>query len=333
MTDFFGGKLGDEPGRIAALERYDILDTPDEGAFDKITGLVRDILGVPICAVSLIDRDRQYFKSRQGLAARETPRDISFCTHTIGSREAMMVPDATADPRFAANPLVTGDPNIKSYCGVPLETPDGYNVGALCAIDTVPRSFDPHQIALLSRFAALVVDEMELRRIAQKDHLTGAATRRAFVAETDKAIARRDRNNRPSALLLLDIDHFKAINDGHGHPAGDAVLRQVAAAAMRMIRRNDSFGRIGGEEFGILLGETEADQAMDAAERFRAAIERIEFDEPAGVRVTASFGVAPLVAADSTSEQWLRRADVALYRAKRNGRNRAELAMPVRDAA
>lgn len=326
MTDRPDAKLTDEPARLAALKRYDILDTPDEGAFDKITALVRQILGVPICAVTLIDKDRQFIKSRQGIDGRETARDISFCTHTIQGRSAMVIADASADPRFSANPMVTGDPNIAAYCGVPLETPDGYNVGALCAIDTSPRDFDPAQVALLAKFAALVVDEMELRRIAQRDHLTGAMTRRAFVAELDKAISRRDRSGRPSALLLLDIDHFKAVNDTYGHPTGDAVLRQVAGQIGGMIRSNDAFGRIGGEEFGVVLAETDAHQALEAGERFRAALTRLRFEEPPGLQVSASFGVAALLPADVTSDHWMRRADDALYAAKRGGRNRCELA-------
>lgn len=132
----------DEPGRLMALRRYAILDTSPEEPFDKLTQLVRDVLGVPIAAVSLIDAERQWFKSITGLTACETSRDISFCSHAIQRQEPMMIPDATLDPRFAGNPLVTGEPGIRSYLGIPLTTPDGYNLGALCAIDLQPRSFD-----------------------------------------------------------------------------------------------------------------------------------------------------------------------------------------------
>src|SRR5687768_7749316 len=106
-------KLLDEAGRIAALERYEILDTAAEKPFDKITSLVRSVLGVPICAVSLVDRDRQWFKSIQGLDAKETPRSISFCSHTIKMTEALVIPDALNDHRFSSNPLVLGAPGIR----------------------------------------------------------------------------------------------------------------------------------------------------------------------------------------------------------------------------
>lgn len=152
-------QLFDEPSRIAALERYEILDTPAEAAFDRITSLVRKLLGVPISAVSLIDRDRQWFKSHPGLDESETPRGIAFCDHAIRSRDPLVVPDASRDARFRDNPLVTGDPNIASYAGVPLETPDGYNIGTLCAIDVRARSFDPAQIEILRDLAGLVVEQ------------------------------------------------------------------------------------------------------------------------------------------------------------------------------
>ncbi len=105
-------KLTDEAGRIAALERYAILDTGREMAFEKITSLVKTIFDVPICAVSLIDRDRQWFKSIQGIDAEQTERSVSFCDHTIRSREPLHVPDASKDERFMNNPLVTGEPHI-----------------------------------------------------------------------------------------------------------------------------------------------------------------------------------------------------------------------------
>ncbi|HEX9954982.1 MAG TPA: sensor domain-containing diguanylate cyclase [Allosphingosinicella sp.] len=314
-------QLLDEQGRLAALKRYDVLDSPREGTFDKITALVRDILDVPICVVSLVDRDRQWFKSIQGLDASETPRDIAFCSHTIQKREPMLVPDATADTRFAANPLVTGDPGIRSYAGVPLPTPDGYNLGSLCVIDTRPRSFSEAQVQMLSQFAGLVVNELELRTIARRDFLTGAATRRAFVDAAEKEVDRLKRYGRVSSLLLLDIDHFKRINDQFGHPSGDEVLKAVAESCRAALRPSDMLGRLGGEEFGILLPEIDGGAARAVAERLRMLISRLRFDWARDLRVTASLGAAPLRRAQS-ADAWMRVTDEALYKAKRDGRDR-----------
>ncbi|MET0371753.1 MAG: sensor domain-containing diguanylate cyclase [Sphingobium sp.] len=319
-------RLTDEVGRLAALARYDILDSPPESGFDRITGLVRSVLNVPMAVVSLVDADRQWFKAHDGLDDTETPRGIAFCDHTIRQREPMVIADATADARFSDNPLVTGGARIRSYAGVPLTTPDGYNIGSLCAIDTVPRDFDPAQIAILQSLAALVVDQMELRRIADRDFLTDALTRRAFVAEMDKRIALFLRHARPAGLLLFDIDRFKAVNDSHGHAAGDAVIRAVALLCDRLKRPSDVLGRLGGEEFGLLLPETSETEAMTAAERFRAAIAALHVDHAPPLRVTVSFGVAALDHGRCRSDAWIAEADAALYAAKRSGRDRVNLA-------
>jgi diguanylate cyclase (GGDEF)-like protein len=319
-------KLTDEPARMAALDRYEVLDTPREPSFDRITDLVRNILGVPISAVSLVDADRQWFKALSGLDAEQTSRDVAFCDHTIRQRAPMVVTDAREDARFCDNPLVTGDPNIRSYAGIPLETPDGYNIGSLCAIDTVPRQFDPGQIAILRNLAALVVEQLELRRIAERDHLTGALTRRAFLNEMNRAIALFERHQRPASLLLFDIDHFKLINDTHGHPTGDQVIRSIAQLCVGLQRPSDSLGRLGGEEFGILLPETGEDDAAKAAQRFCDAIAATEIPGSPPLHATASFGVAALRGDWPTCESWLAVADMALYEAKRSGRNRIAVA-------
>jgi diguanylate cyclase (GGDEF)-like protein len=314
---------------LAALNRYEVLDTPTEAGFDRITGLVSTVLQVPISTVSLIDADRQWFKSCVGVTGRETARDISFCTHTIKEREPLHVPDATLDARFAENPLVTGAPFIRSYLGVPLSTPDGYNVGSLCAIDVVPREYSAAQVEILKSFAALVVDELELRRIAQTDFLTGATTRRGFTLEMEKTLARFGRSGHPAALLTLDIDHFKRVNDTYGHPAGDLVLKTVAHGMADELRVSDTLGRLGGEEFGILLQDIESEQVFETAERLRGWLERLEIAHEPALRVTASFGVAILTPQVGSVEQWLALADEALYEAKRNGRNRCCVAREV----
>jgi diguanylate cyclase (GGDEF)-like protein len=318
-------KLADEEGRIAALQRYEVLDTPAEEPFDRITKLVQMVLDVPIATVSLIDADRQWFKSCVGVPGSGTPRDQAFCHYTIQTREPMNIPDATLDSRFAVNPLVTGEMHIRSYLGVPLSTPDGYNVGALCAIDTRPREFTAEQTAMLASFASLVVDELELRRIAQTDHLTGAATRRGFVHELDKEIARTRRNERSSALVLLDVDHFKKVNDTYGHPVGDAVLRNLAKCIGTMLRKGDVLGRLGGEEFGILLPDADVDRAFECAERIRQAVAEKPLVQELALRVTLSLGVSAH-SMETTPEDWMLTADGALYEAKRTGRNRSCIA-------
>ncbi|MCY7332211.1 MAG: PAS domain S-box protein [Pseudanabaena sp. CAN_BIN31] len=152
-----------ESDRLVALDRYQILDTLPEQEYDDLTQLAADICGTPIALISLVDRDRQWFKSRVGLEATETPRDISFCAHAVAANEILNVPDATQDPRFDDNPLVINDPNIRFYAGVPLKTPDNFTLGTLCVIDRQPRDLTPLQIQQLEALSRLVINQLELR--------------------------------------------------------------------------------------------------------------------------------------------------------------------------
>jgi PAS domain S-box-containing protein len=152
-----------ESDRLVALDRYHILDTLPEEVYDDLTQLAADICGTPIALISLVDKDRQWFKSRVGLDATETPRDISFCGHAIAAKATLNIPDARQDPRFADNPLVASDPNIRFYAGVPLITHDNFALGTLCAIDTQTHNLTDTQIRQLEALSRLVVNQLELR--------------------------------------------------------------------------------------------------------------------------------------------------------------------------
>jgi len=154
-----------ETARLAALARYAVLDTPAEAEFDDLVGLAAQICGVPIALISLIDAERQWFKARLGLAAPETPREVAFCAYAITQpTELFIVPDAHADERFATNPLVTADPHIRFYAGIPLQTSEGYGLGTLCVIDRVPRELTPDQQNALRVLGRQVMAQLELRR-------------------------------------------------------------------------------------------------------------------------------------------------------------------------
>lgn len=312
----------DEPGRLRALARLDVLDTAAQEPFESIVKLVRQVLDVPICAISLVDAHRQWFKAQRGLAVTETARDIAFCNHTIQSEAAFTISDATLDMRFSANPLVTGDPNIRSYLGVPLTLADGFNVGSLCAIDTEPRAFSAAEIEMLANFGGLVVGELELRQKASTDALTGAMSRAAWFDIAQGEVVRAVRYGRPLSFLIVDIDHFKAINDTFGHSQGDIVLRQVAKMAQAQLRRSDHFGRFGGEEFTCALPETSFADAHMLAERIRKAIKKMRPKGLAGQGCTVSIGVTSLAPGELVIGPAFERADRCLYQAKRAGRDR-----------
>lgn len=174
-----------EVQRLAALRACAILDTAPHPAFDCLTRAAALAFDVPISLISLVDAERQWFKSVLGVPLRETPRSVSFCSHTIGGFEPMVVPDAMRDARFAQNPLVTGAPHVRFYAGAPLIEEDGYALGSLCIIDTRPRDLSPEQVRLLGHFADAVMHAIDAhrtrlelkelgRRLNGQDHLPAA---------------------------------------------------------------------------------------------------------------------------------------------------------------
>jgi len=153
-----------EAERLAELERYQLLDTLPEPAIDDLSRLASQICGTPMALVSLVDRERQWFKAKYGVDVGETPRDMAFCAHAILSPEdILVVPDAKKDDRFAGNPLVTGPPYIRFYAGTPLVTSEGYALGTLCVLDTQPRNLSSDRIESLAALGRQTVDQFEAR--------------------------------------------------------------------------------------------------------------------------------------------------------------------------
>ena len=238
----------EEAERLKAVRDLQILDTPPEAAFDRITRLAANIFNVPMAAISLIDHDRQWFKSRIGIAAPETPRDWAFCARTILSDDVLVAPDALLDPRFAASPLVMGAPWVRFYAGAPLRSRDGYHLGALCIMDTAPRpDLDAGQRAILSDLAGMVADECGARgiqheRLAAEAPQNGGELYRIIAETAPDAIFTRDEEGR---ILSVNSAAEKMFGYTAAELIGQPVTQLMAShdidpADLRAARRKTS---------------------------------------------------------------------------------------------
>ncbi|UVD58758.1 sensor domain-containing diguanylate cyclase [Rhizobium sp. Pop5] len=312
-----------ENDRLAALQQLDLLDTPRDEGFERIVRLIKQIFSIDIGIVSLIDAHRQWYKACSGLAADEVSLEDTFCRCVVDCDEPVIVQDASKDPRFSKHPSVTGDDHIRFYAGVPLRTKAGHMIGTVCAIDRRPRSFSSKDLAILEELAGAAMDRIDLMQSAATDGLTEAMTRRAFKQEADQLISLALRHQHDLSCIVFDIDHFKQVNDTHGHAAGDEVLKAVVSVCKTVLRVGDLFGRIGGEEFAIVLPHVDREGATAVAEKLRAAIaSQPIFGEHGALKVTASLGTSALSIVSKDIETLLAQADAAMYQAKHGGRNR-----------
>lgn len=469
--------LPNEEARLAALHDLDLLDTPDEPVFDRITRLASSLLNVPISTVSLIDIDRQWIKSSVGMIARESPRSVTFCAHTITKAVPLIVEDASADAYFTNHPLVIAQDGVRFYVGIPLLSSQGLALGALCVADTKPRKISVEELARLQDLADILTDEIHLRErlikeknrrgetqqalnelyqnlenkiecrtrelnlviesaydayisvdeqgavldwnraaetmfgwsrqaaltrlitqlifpkglprgdgqvpligIAQRDDgselpvevrvkelvidgyerrslfihditerkqlerlrdkqaredvLTKLPNRRALDERLPAAMALARRSQKPLAVLFMDLDGFKAINDTHGHAMGDNMLRLIAKRLAQSVRETDYVARWAGDEFVLLLDGSDPTAIEPWAKKLVQVIEEPMAAGDAALNVSVSIGVAVyLPASVETANELLKRADVAMYDAKRFGKAQVRIAQPSESAS
>jgi diguanylate cyclase (GGDEF)-like protein len=304
-----------EVERLTALYRLRILDQGPAPHLDRITRIAQRIFDVPIALIALVDANRQWFASRQGLEPTETPRCDAFCAHTILKPELMVIPDALSDERFADNPLVTGPPHIRFYAGAPVGLATGERLGTLCIIDRRPRHFDSAELELLRELADAVEREFQVTGLMLADPLTGLANRLSVEDAGARLLELARRRLDPMSLIHIDLDNLKEVNATRGHGAGDAHLMRVAEVLRMTLRRSDVIARIGGDEFVALLPDTGADGAAVAADNVEYAFAQAAIEHPDLPPLAATVEVAT-VEADETFREFLERTELESLAAK-----------------
>ena len=309
-----------EASRLEVLRSLHILDTAPEARFDRLTRLAKRVFRVPIVLISLVDENRQWFKSRQGLDAPETPRDISFCGHAILGNDVLMIPDAALDPRFSDNPLVLGEPHIRFYAGCPLAVSGGTKLGTLCLIDREPRQLDAEEIELLRDLASMAEQEIASVHLATVDDLTLLFNRRGFLAFAKNALGLCTRLKLPVSIIFIDLDGFKAINDKFGHAQGDQALASFAQLLTQSFRESELIGRLGGDEFVVLMPNCALADSQFTLRRLERLVEQHNTASQKGYDIRFSSGSASYdTASHGSIEGLLAQADKRMYQAKREG--------------
>lgn len=343
-----------ERERIQALKDSRLLNSDKEAVFDNLTSLIRQVFDVPIVAISLVDKTKQWFKSIEGLYASETNRDVSFCGHVVYQGKPLIVTNAHEDKRFHDNPLVSDEPGIAFYVGVPIRYAyrgKSYHIGTVCIIDRVPRSFSEEELSTLKKFAfqlealiemrlpamkfeqlthQLANDSVELmdvenrirdmHSLSETDLLTNLPNRR-YLDRQAKESWFNDSRQKTICLMTLHLDNFKNLNNSQGQYIGDNLFKSMAFGLNKLLRNNeDHICRLGGDE--LVLVTYNQDQASIEAVATKILNFLSELTEkPLFKEVTISIGSCLTSNKSHSLDDLLQQADEQLYKVKTDSKN------------
>jgi EAL domain-containing protein (putative c-di-GMP-specific phosphodiesterase class I)/GGDEF domain-containing protein len=307
-----------ESDRLAALRRFELLDTPPEPVFDQITRLASKLLNVPIALITLVDEDRQWFKSRVGLAVPETPREHAFCGHAIMTDDLFVIEDAMRDPRFDTNPLVTGNPHIRFYAGAPLRGSDGLALGTMCVIDTKPRSsLTPDEAEMLRNLAAMVMAHIETRQaVGYIQPETGLSNRFRFLKDLDNFIVDPERATPRIAVIVIKMaspgQHAELIRT-LGHAVADAFEVAATRQIMGALPPKMKLYHLTGARFACIPAVTTDTEMAAFLDRLTSAIGKPTLFQDIPLMASRGIGVAEFPENGDDGMELLRAATSAAH--------------------
>ena len=327
--------------KLAQLPESTFFCTPIEERFERLTRLARRALHVPVAAITFLNKEKQWFKSVAGWNVTELPNEQSFCPITLAAGQLTVFEDTRQDAALSHHPLVTTGPQFRFYAGLPIMDESDNLCGTFCVFDQKPRQLSPADRSTLADLAALTQREIVgehmrsvhdsltaklgiARRESMMDPLTRLWNRRGASVIIKSALDQARQQGSSVGIAILDLDNFKRINDTYGHQTGDEVLRKTALRLIQSIRTNDSVCRIGGDEFLLLMKDTDTETARHTAERVRHSVVETPVPTRQGeIRLSTSIGFAIKPGQDEISvEELIERADRALLRSKSLGRDR-----------
>ena len=328
-----------EAERLKDLQNCRILDTPTEQEYDDTVLLAAQICGTSIATITFVSEQRAWFKSKTGIEQQEYSREDSFCTHAIMHEpsEIMVVQDALEDERFANNPLVTGEPHIRFYIGVPLTVQNNSAIGTLCAIDHQPRQLSEQQIEAFKALARQISLKLELRQtslllqevnanlqnLSLTDDLTELNNRRGFLfhAEQQLKLFNSRRMDKGLWVMMADVDSLKHINDNFGHYEGSEAIVNAGRVLKKTFRNSDVVARFGGDEFAVLIINALDEVKEKIVEQLENNLAAYNADSGKPYELSISYGLASVNLSSRTSiEEAVKQADESMYQHKRSRR-------------
>ena len=327
--------------KLAQLPESTFFCTPIEERFERLTRLARRALNVPVAAITFLNDEKQWFKSVAGWSVTELPNDHSFCPITLAAGELTVFEDASQDQSVAQHPLVTRGPQFRFYAGLPIMDENSNLCGTFCVFDQKPRQLSRADRQTLEDLASLTQREIvgehmrsvhvsmmsklgTARRESMMDPLTRLWNRRGASVMVKGALDGAREQGSSVGIAILDLDNFKRINDSYGHQTGDEVLRKAALRLIQNVRSNDCVCRLGGDEFLLLMKDTDSESARHTAERVRQSLVDTPIPTRQGeIRVSTSVGYTVQSGKEEISvDELIDRADKALLKSKSLGRDR-----------